>query len=285
MLIKAINAWSFPGGLEGTLDPMEAIRLAKQFGFEGVELGVGDSGSAFGLDVTAERLSEIRSYANEHGIALKSIASGLYWSRALGDEDPANRRQAQEDLKRMSEIAGALGARTILVIPGAVDVFFLPDRPAQEYSSVLAYAEEGLRAVLPYAAEQGVRLGIENVWNRFLTSPDAILQFIQKIGAPNLGAYVDVANLLPFGYAEQWLRMLGGYVFGIHFKDYRRAVGTAEGFVDLLEGDVNWPEVMMAISEIAYEGPLVAEMIPLYKHHPLVRVENTSRAMDKIMSR
>jgi hexulose-6-phosphate isomerase len=72
---------------------------------------------------------------------------------------------------------------------------------------------------------------------------------------------------------------------GIHFKDYRRAVGTGEGFVDLLAGDVNWPEVMKAIHEIGYEGPVVAEMIPLYKYYPDVRIANTSCAMDAILGR
>src|SRR5205823_5128540 len=128
-----------------------------------------------------------------------------------------------------------------------------------------------------------VRLGIENVWNRFLISAQDMKTFLDQFASPWIGAYMDVGNLLPFGYAEQWLRFLGKQVVGVHFKDFRRAVGTAEGFVDLLEGDVNWPEVMVALREIAYDGPVVAEMIPPYKHCPLVRVANTSRAMDAII--
>ena len=71
----------------------------------------------------------------------------------------------------------------------------------------------------------------------------------------------------------------------MHFKDFRRAVGTAEGFVDLLEGDVNWPAVVEALDEIGYEGPVAAEMIPGYKHFPLVRVMNASNAMNAILGR
>ncbi len=109
--------------------------------------------------------------------------------------------------------------------------------------------------------------------------------FIDSFESEWLGAYVDVANILPYGFPEQWLRILGPRVVGVHFKDFRRAVGTVEGFVDLLEGDVNWPEVMLALDEIQYAGPIAAEMIPLYRHHPLVRVANTSRAMDAILGR
>jgi hexulose-6-phosphate isomerase len=127
-------------------------------------------------------------------------------------------------------------------------------------------------------------MGIENVWNKFLLSPGEMAAFIDQFDSPFVGAYVDVANLMRAGYPEDWLRHLGKRVVGIHFKDYRVSVGTIEGFVDLLEGDVNWPEVMAAIKEIDYDGPIAAEMIPLYRHFPEVRLANTSNAMDAILS-
>ena len=185
----------------------------------------------------------------------------------------------------MTYITAWLGARTLLTIPGAVDIFFKPDAPVLSYDIVWERTTEGLRRVLPLAETLGVSLGIENVWNKFLLSPLEMARFIDSFDSPAIGAYVDVANILPYGYPQQWLKILGRRVVGIHFKDFRRAVGTIEGFVDLLEGDVDWPEVMAAIMEIGYDGPLVAEMIPLYKHYPEVRVANTSRAMDAIMER
>lgn len=285
MLVKSVNYWSFPGGLEGTLDVLEAVRLAKQTGYEGLELGVGPPGSALPLDCPDGRLGEIREAAEQHGVSLGSLASGLYWERNLASADPSLRAQAVEDLKTMVAIAAKLGAKTLLTIPGAVDVFFLPDRPRQPYGEVLRYAREGLEAVLPTAEAHQVRLGIENVWNKFLLSPEETAAFIDSFGSPWVGAYVDVGNMLPFGYPQDWLRHLGHRVVGVHFKDFRRSVGTADGFVDLLEGDVDWPEVMAALKEIGYSGPIAAEMIPGYKHYPMVRVENASRAMDAILGR
>lgn len=285
MLLKSLNVWSLPGGLEGTIDPVEAIRLAKTHGFEALELAVGEAGSALGTDASEARCKEIADAARQHGIALPSLASGLYWSRALGDADASTRLQAQQDLKAMLQIASWLSAKTLLTIPGAVDVFFLPERPAQSYDDVLRNVVDGLHAVLPTAEACQVRIGIENVWNRFLLSPTEMAGFVDQFDSPWIGAYLDVANVLPFGYPEQWLRILGKRIVGVHFKDFRRAVGTAEGFVDLLEGDVDWPELMKALGEIGYAGPVVAEMIPLYKHHPLVRVANASKAMDAILGR
>jgi hexulose-6-phosphate isomerase len=86
------------------------------------------------------------------------------------------------------------------------------------------------------------------------------------------------------GHPQDWLRHLSHRVVGIHFKDYRVSVGTIDGFVDLLEGDVNWPEVMSAIREISYSGPIPCEMIPKYRHCPEVRIANASNAMDAILA-
>jgi L-ribulose-5-phosphate 3-epimerase len=282
MILKSINYWSFPGGLEGTLDVYEALRLAKEHGFEAIELGIGDTGSLH-LGTTEEECMSISAKAQEMGLSIPSVASGLYWDRSIGDCDVSKRAQAKNDLEKMIRIASWLGAKTLLTIPGAVEVFFLPERPVYPYDEVLRNATEGLRAVLPTAEKYRVRLGIENVWNKFLLSPTEMAWFIDQFDSQWIGAYVDVANVLLYGYPEQWIRVLGKRVVGIHFKDFRRGVGTIDGFVDLLEGDVNWPEVMKAIHEIGYDGPIPAEMIPGYKHHPMVRIANTSRAMDAIL--
>ncbi|MBS1722143.1 MAG: sugar phosphate isomerase/epimerase [Armatimonadetes bacterium] len=284
MLLKSLNYWSVPGGLEGTLAVPEFLRIAKECGFPAVEVAIGPPGSALGTDANESDCRALLEEARRQGVGIASVASGLYWGRNLADGSAEARRGALQDLESMLQIASWLSVKTLLTIPGAVDVFFLPDRPHLTYNHVWEHATEGIRAALPTAERAGVRIGIENVWNKFLLSPHEMAAFIDQFDSPWVGAYVDVANLLPFGNAEDWLRHLGHRVAGVHFKDFRRAVGTAEGFVDLLEGDVNWPEVMKALREIGYDGPCVAEMIPLYKHAPIVRAKNASTAMDAILA-
>ena len=284
MLLKSINYWSFPGGLDGTFAVEHCFQEAKKNNFDAVELCIGQDG-VLGLDTDKARCEQILELSNKYGVKVASVASGVYWANALGDESIESRELARLALTKMIQITSWLGAKTLLTIPGAVDVFFIPDRAAVSYDKVWERAVDGLRTVLPLAEQLDVRLGIENVWNKFLLSPLEMARFIDQFNSPNIGAYVDVANILPYGYPEQWLQILGKRVVGIHFKDFRRAVGTIEGFVDLLEGDVNWPAVMAAIRDIDYQGPLVAEMIPLYRHFPLVRVANTSNAMDAILGK
>lgn len=284
MIVKSLNYWSVPGGLEGTLCPFTFIDEAASAGFAAVELAIGDAGSGFGLDATQAKCEELKRHAASKGLSIPSTASGLYWGRALADETPEGRAGALADLKAMLRISSWLGAKTHLTIPGAVDVFFLPDRARLPYSHVWKFATEGIRAALPTAESCQVRMGIENVWNRFLLSPQEMALFLDQFDSPWVGAYVDVANLMPFGYPDDWLRHLGKRVVGVHFKDFRRAVGTVEGFVDLLEGDVDWPAVMAALREIGYNGPVAAEMIPYYRFSPINRVMNASAAMDAILA-
>lgn len=268
--------------MDGTLPIETFFEWAKEDGFSGVELCIGE-GSKLNLSVTEKQCQEWHKAAHDLGLETLSVASGIYWNYSLASSQASDRAKAKETLKQMIRIASWLKAKTLLTIPGAVDIFFQPAREVQSYDEVLNLSLEGLHSILPTAKEHQVRMGIENVWNRFLLSPTEMAEFVDAFDSPYIGSYLDVANVLPFGYPEQWLRILKNRIVGVHFKDFRRAVGTSEGFVDLLEGDVNWPEVMNAIKEIGYSGPVVAEMIPLYRHFPRVRVQNASRAMDKIL--
>ncbi len=280
---KGINYWSFPGGLEGTLPVADAIQLAKKFGFEALELSFGLTG-AVSVTSTQSEAEDWRSLADSGGIALDSVCSGTYWTRAIGDPDPASAAAAMGDLEAMIKLSAWVGATTLLTIPGKVDLY-TGTEPGNEYAGVYDLASAQIQKLVPLAAECGVKLAIENVWNKFLLSPREMAEFIDQFDSPWVAAYVDVANMMLYGYPEQWLKILNHRVAGVHFKDFRRSVGTLDGFVDLLEGDVNWPAVMSALEEIGYTGPVVAEMVPLYQHYPLVRVANTSRAMESILGR
>src|SRR5688572_15777095 len=132
------------------------------------------------LNTTEEFCQKLVQEAKDFGISIPSVASGTYWGRSLADGKAEVREQAKQDLEKMLQITAWLGAKTLLTIPGAVDVFFLPDREKLPYEHVYRYASEGIKAVLPAAERCGVRMGIENVWNRFLLSPHEMAGFIDQ---------------------------------------------------------------------------------------------------------
>ena len=75
-------------------------------------------------------------------------------------------------------------------------------------------------------------------------------------------------------------RMLDKWMEGEY---YRRNPGGLNCFVDLLSGDVNWPEVRKAFADIGYDGWAAGEMIPPYTHASDQIIYNTSKSMDRIL--
>lgn len=276
---KGISIWSFAGG---TL--AENFRLAKAAGFEGVEVALAEDGE-INLSSTEADMEKVKASADAAGISLYSVASGLYWQYSLTSEDPALREKAKSCVRKQLEVASWLGCDTILVVPGAVSVSFAPELGVVDYAAAYDRSLEAFRELKEDAERLKVSIGLENVWNNFLLSPLEMRDFIDKIGSEYVGSYFDVGNVLYTGYPEQWAKILGRRIKKVHFKDYRRAVGSLDGFVDLLSGEVNWKAVTAALAEVGYDGWATGEMLPPYAQYPETILWNTSKAMDKILGR
>lgn len=280
MIKKAINIWSFKAGTSVT----SCLEIAKTAGFDGIELALNETGEV-SLTSTEKELLEIKKYAQDTEIELPSLATGLYWSYSLTSESKLIRDKAKSIVKKQLEMAAVIGADTILVVPGAVGVDFVSDSEIVSYDKAYDYALEALTELKAEAESFKVSIGIENVWNKFLLSPLEMRDFIDKVNSDFIGAYLDVGNIIYTGYPEQWIRILASRIKKIHFKDFRRSVGTLSGFVDLLAGDVNFPEVVKALHEINYHSYVTAEMLPNYTHHTNQIIFNTSNSMDQILGR
>jgi hexulose-6-phosphate isomerase len=277
---KSISIWSF----YGNWNLEQKLALAKEAGFVGFEIDLSEDGPV-NLKSTSEDLKGVRKASEKAGVPFSGLATGLYWGANPASEDPAIRAKAAHILKTQIECAASLGIDAILVVPGSVGVDFIPGGEIVPYETAYERARTFIAGALPLAEKAGVTLCIENVWNKLLLSPLEMRTFIDSFGSERVGSYFDVGNALATGYPEHWISTLGPRIQRVHFKDYRRAVGSVEGFCDLLSGDVNWPGVITSLKSIKYTGWVAAEMIPplpFYKHCPDVLIHNTSRAMDAI---
>lgn len=283
---KSISYWSFaqklPDGSRMKLK--DCMELAKKAGFEAIELAVAEEGE-LNLDSSRKEVEKVVETAKEAEIELSSLATGLFWDYSLSSSNDKVRDKARGIVKKMLELASYLGVDTILVVPGAVDVFFKPESEVVPYDLAYERSFESLRECIRMAEKYKVNIGIENVWNRFLLSPLEMRDFIDKIGSSYLGAYFDVGNTLLTGYPEHWIRILGKRIKKVHIKDFKVSIGNINGFCDLLEGDVNWAEVMKALRQIGYNDYITAEMMPPYPQHPEALIYNTSKSMDFILGR
>lgn len=279
---KSISIWSFYGNWSFN----DKLKLAREAGFEGFEIDLSEDGPVTPGSRKAD-LNKVRAAAEKAGITLSGLATGMYWGANPASSSAAVRGKAAKILGKQITSAAALGIDSILVVPGTVGADFIPGGEVVPYDLAYARAKDFIEDALPLAEKHGVNLCIENVWNKFLLSPLEMRDFIRRFKNPRVKAYFDVGNALATGYPEHWIPILGKQIARVHVKDYRRAVGSVDGFVDLLSGDVDWPAVIKALRSIKYDGWITAEMIPpvpFYKHSPETLIFNTSRAMDGILS-
>jgi len=98
-----------------------------------------------------------------------------------------------------------------------------------------------------------------------------------------IGWYMDIGNIVRYGWPEHWIRTLGPRILKVDIKDYSRKKATDEGIwkgfnAELGEGDVNWATVNKALAEIGYSGWGSAEV----NGGDRVRLKEISDRMDRL---
>ncbi|MHB1453834.1 MAG: sugar phosphate isomerase/epimerase family protein [Saccharofermentanales bacterium] len=274
---KAISIWSFKDK-----SIRQAIDLAKEAGFDGIELSLDEHGE-LSLESSEKELLTIRNHADRIGLCIHSLASGLYWTYSMTSDDESERAMAIRIAEKQIQAAKILGASSVLIVPGAVGVDFIASREPVRYDIAYDRALKAFITLKNTAETHEIDIGIENVWNKFLTSPLEMRDFIDAVDSPFVGAYLDIGNIVFNGYPEHWIEILGKRIRKVHFKDYRRAAGGLHGFVDLLAGDVDWTEVMKSFGKIGYNGWATAEMLPPYNQHSGQIIHNTFASMSRII--
>lgn len=254
-----ISYWAFEGGMSGGRSVSEAMRLAKKTGFDGIELCVGPAGDLT-PNTSPKKCRQIAAEAKEIGIKIGSVASGLLWETNPASASRRVRDKALATTIKCLRVTADLGAKHLLVLPGHVDVFFMPDAEVVPYDDCYKRALKFSKAVGRAAEKLGVYACLENVWNKFLTSPLEFRQFLKDVANPRVAAYFDVGNAWNFGYPQHWISILGRRIKRVHVKDFKRSVGTVEGFCNLGDGDAPLAESLKMLEQLGYNGPVTAEV-------------------------
>jgi len=228
------------GMLPRDLSDADKFKLAKKCGFDGIE------GSPMNDLDAARRLGRL---ARQAGVPIHSIVYGG-WGAPFSDPDPKVIEKGLAGMKTALRSAKALGADAVLLVPAIVN-------ENVSYAQAYKRSQRHIRKLLPLAEELGVIIAVENVWNKFLLSPLEFARYVDEFESPWLKAYFDIGNVILFGYSQDWIRTLGKRIVKIHLKDFKR---RGYEWTNLLEGDVNWPQVRRALDEVGYDGYLTTEL-------------------------
>ena len=246
-----LNLWTVLGfGYGERPDLIKAVELAKKIGYDGAEV-VFDDGLLDPRSITRQVREGIRSV----GLEIPSVATGVFWKYNLGSPDEGERRRGLEYVRLGLELARDLGAKVLLVVPAVA-------RPEVPYEATYDYAKLSLREAAKVAEDLGVVIGVENVWNKFLYSPLEFRRFIDEVNSDYVQAYLDVGNLVNFGYHEHWIGLLRGRIAMVHVKDFDVNVGNIRGFRHVGRGSIDWPKVVKLLKQAGYDGFLNVECPP-----------------------
>lgn len=229
----------------------ERFRLLARLGFDGVEL---DSPSD--LDP-----AEVLAAKEASGLEIPGVVDSVHWRATLGDPDPAVRDVGRAALETALRDCKLYGGTTVLLVPAVVDARIA-------YDEAYERSQAEIRRVLPLAAELGVRIALENVWNNFLLSPLEAARYVDELESEHVGWYMDVGNVVHYGWPVQWIRILGRRILALDVKGFSRAKADREGrwkgfearIGEAGEDDGDWPAVMRALDGIGYRGWASAEV-------------------------
>ena len=252
------------GCLPGSLSVEEKFALAARAGYQGVEINTLEN---------AEDRARAKAAAGAAGIEIPSVMASGHWANPLSSADETVRQKGLANIRDSVDTAVAVGGTVVLVVPAVIT-------DTQPYAEAYEISVRSLKELAPYAAEHGIKLGIENVWNRFLLTSREMRQYIKEIAAPNVGLYFDCGNILNYGYPQAWIRETGDLLIKVHVKAFD---SNTRQFRHLLQGSVNWKEVRAALSEVGYNDYITVEL-PLYPSYPDQMVIDSSHHLDRIIS-
>jgi sugar phosphate isomerase/epimerase len=223
------------------LDFADAVPTATQLGFTHVDVVALTDRPAAHLDALADSGALVQCAA---------LGRNLPSGQTLDATAAALRRAAVETVKRQLADAAHLGATYAYLVPGL-----------DASDAALTRFAEACGLLADYAAGRMVRLCVEHVPGRALSTTAATLAWLNGITHPNLSLLLDVGHCLLSGEdAGALVRQAGARLGYVHLDDN-------DG-----QGDVHWPlltgrltqrdleELASALRDINYRGGLALEL-------------------------
>jgi L-ribulose-5-phosphate 3-epimerase len=282
---KAINLWAFPYPSRMTLE--ECLRLAKEAGFDGIELNY-DLDNDLSPKSGTKEYEVIRKKAEDIGIAISGLCSFLFWPYSFASNDAKDRARGLELAAKMIQAAHDLGTENLLVVPGAVHIPWIRDHEPVAAEVCDRRAREGVAKLLPLAEKLGVSLNIENIFfNGYLLSPADMIAFVDSFKNKHVRVHFDTGNIMLFQIPQDWIVALGSRIKNVHLKEFTKK-GTdhsLESFRPLLDGTTDWPAVMEAFDTVGYKGYLTFEYFHPYPHYPEALIYQTSDSLDRMLGK
>jgi sugar phosphate isomerase/epimerase len=235
--LAAYSYRQFLAGKNPKMDLFDFVNLAADMALDGVEL----TSYYFPPDVTDEYLHRLKQHAFVLGLDVSGTSVGNDFCVPPG---PEHDKQMQL-VRTWVDHAAELDAPVIRIFAGRI-----PKGESEEVA--VGRAIEGIKAALPYAAEKGVTLALEN-HGGITATPEQILKLVHAVDAPNFGVNLDTGNFRSADpYAD--LARLAPYAVNVQVKTEISREGTGKG-----KEEADLARIVQLLRDARYSGYVVLE--------------------------
>ena len=254
-------------------DERTAIRMLAEAGFDGIDFSMfhlthGDDHPLLSDHWRCEAQS-LRAYADSLGIPfVQGHAPFSFRDRTPDGWKTHNFSRTV----RTIEIAGVLGIKELVVHP----MKFLPYR--QNVQTLRGYNMEFYHHLIPHAQEAGVRICLENMWEKnpkrgnlithsVCSHGEEAAAWVDELGDPDtIGYCLDLGHcgLVELDAADE-IRKLGHRITALHVHDNDF---LTDQHILPYHGNADWTAILSALREVGYKGPFTYEADNFLKNTP-----------------
>jgi sugar phosphate isomerase/epimerase len=200
-------------------------------------------------------LAETASRLQAAGLRVSSLCRGGFFPAASASE----RQKRIEDNLRAVDEAAELAAPVLVLVCGPA-----PDR---NLDAARRMVEDGIVAVLPHAAERGIRLAIEPLHPMYAGDRSVVVTLRQandmaeRIASPNVGVAVDVYHVWWDPDVYMQIARAGEKILGFHVSDW--LVPPPDHLLGrgmMGDGVIELRRLRQAVDAAGYSGPIEVEI-------------------------
>ncbi|MBG9981503.1 L-ribulose-5-phosphate 3-epimerase [Aerococcaceae bacterium DSM 111020] len=260
----------------------ERLKLAKQLGFDFVEMSVDETDERLArLDWTNEEIKSVHDAILESGVGIYSMCLSGHRRFPFGSQDSDIRKTALKMMEKAIDLASKLGIRNIQL--AGYDVYYETKTDLSREFFV-----ENLKKSVAMAAKKQVMLSIEIMDDPFINSIEKYLEIRQQVNSPWLSVYPDLGNLSAWPENNIGLELEKGIneIAAIHLKDTRNVTKDYEGQfknVPWGEGDVDFLAGLKTLKRLGYEGTFLLEMWSEVEENPSEAIKDALSFIQPIM--
>jgi sugar phosphate isomerase/epimerase len=234
-----------------TVRAEEAIPLLASIGYDSVEIAV-VPGWRDSVDLlTPTRRRRIKQLLCEYEIALAAIAGNTDLLAEDADDLAENWQILTSTIDLAVEWASHDG-------PPVVDTYIGGETGQWEQKREMVI--DRLGRLCDYAAERGVRVGLQPHMDGALDTPDKVPDLVKALARPNLGITLDINDFTVQGMSvEEVSGLLGEHLLLAQVKDERGRLPSYE-FAVPGDGEFDYVRYLRALQATGYEGDVCVEI-------------------------